>query len=175
MQASDDDLLLGHSLLRSFKATRHASSALPNAHDAISIHRLALECFLVVFPTQWTRDAASTTLRTPPSPATAEEADACVEPVSFEAQLPPRPDTSVPSQDQMLIDARVQTPKKITPTLPKHPDHYHDTTQDLPATPRSDAARPSASAALRPSTPPPTPPATCGPGFGSQDGGSLKL
>jgi hypothetical protein len=73
----------------------HASSASPDAHDAISIHRLAPECFLVIFPMQQTRKAASTTSRTPP-PATSVEADAYVEPVSFEAQLLPRPDTPTP-------------------------------------------------------------------------------
>jgi hypothetical protein len=96
------------------------------------------------------------TSRTPP--VTAEAADACVEPVSFEAQLPPRPGTPVPSQDPMLIEGWAPTPK-ITPHVA--PSTLTTTTTPLKTyqqQPRSDTARHSASAALRPSTPPPTPP-----------------
>jgi hypothetical protein len=52
LASDDDDLLLGRSLLRSIEVAHHAISVLPDSHDAISVHRLALECFLVVFPTR---------------------------------------------------------------------------------------------------------------------------
>jgi hypothetical protein len=65
----DDYLLLERSMLCSIDAARHSISALPDSHDAIFVHCLAPECFLVVFPTQQIRDATSTTSQTPPSPA----------------------------------------------------------------------------------------------------------
>jgi hypothetical protein len=86
-------------------------------------------------------------------PAAVEEADACVEPVALEAQLPPRPSTLVPSQDPMLIEARAPSPKKITPHVsPRLLTTTTTTLKTYRRRPHSDAARPSAGAAC---TPPP--------------------
>lgn len=113
MLASVDDLMLRCFLTRSIKAACHANSALPDAHDAISVQPLAPECFFVIFPTQRARDVASTTLQTPPSPTAVEIAEACIEPVAFKTQLP-HPSTPAPSQDRMLIEAWAPSHKKIT-------------------------------------------------------------
>jgi hypothetical protein len=117
----NDDLLLRRSLLRSSEVARHTISVLLDSNDTISVHRLAPECFLVIFPMQQTRDAASTTSRTPTSAAAMEEVDACIESMAFKAQLPPRPSAPVPSQDPMLIEARAPSLMKITAHVSPRP------------------------------------------------------
>jgi hypothetical protein len=147
----NDDLLLRRSLLSSIEVVRHTISVLPDSNDAISVHRLAPECFLVIFPTQQTRDVASMTSRTPPSPVAMEEVDACIEPMAFEAQLPPRPSASVPSQDPMLIEARAPSLMKITAHVsPRLLTAATTPLKTYRRRPRCDAARPLADAALHP-------------------------
>jgi hypothetical protein len=116
---------LGRSLLRSIEVAHHAISVLPDSHDAISVHRLAPGASWSSSPRaadqgccvhDFTDASISSGGRGP------EEANACVEPVSFEAQLPPRPSTPVPSQDLMLIKARAPSPnKKITSHVSPRP------------------------------------------------------
>jgi hypothetical protein len=145
----NDDLLLMRSLLRSIEVACHTISVLPDSNNAISVHRLAPECFLIIFPTQQTRDAASTTSQTPPSPAAMEEVDACIEPMAFEAQLPPHPSASVPSQDPMLIEARAPSLMKIMAHVSPRPLTAATTSlKTYRRRPRSDATRPSTDAAL---------------------------
>jgi hypothetical protein len=119
VQSAVPDDAREHPLLRSIEVAHHAISTLPDAN--LSTHRLAPECFLVIFPTRRTMEAASTT-RASPS-LVAEATEACSEFVAFESQLPFRP----PSRTRccLKLECHLQgSPRRMlvpgSPPLPRH-------------------------------------------------------